>query len=321
LYPRAMTARRPTAPRTGLRTALGSSTTPAYLVGLLALATVLGACEGRGAERPTLGVMLVGGGVAGGPVRGEPIIGDPVTGEPAVTGKPGACNADCADGRATCPDGDPGCAAAPPRAAGTSAKPSSEPTAKELRGRVQNWSGQAARVRAQVYDLESNLTVLAEAPVDAGGEFSLTLPGAAGVSEGLHTVDRTTYSCSAFGGTGDLTVTPERVAIAEVFLDVFAADAGDDDLGFGALSYAGFSPSSVFFVRQFYAAAAAKVEGSCTYTFAEGGAAQTYVDTYLLELKAGWNNVVYEHLDPVDERTLETVITTRAPPIGAAWSY
>lgn len=253
--------------------------------------------------------MLVGSGV----------VGDPVTGEPAVTGKPVACDADCADERAACPDGDSGCRAAPPQAAGTSGNPGPEPIAKELRGRVQNWSGQAARVRAQVYDLESNLTVLAEAPVDAGGEFSLTLPGAVG--EGLYTVDRATYSCSAFGGTGDLTVTPERVAIAEVFLDIFAAAAGDAGLGLGALSYSGFSSGSVFFVRQFYAASAAKVEGSCTYTFAEGAAAQTYVDTYLLELKAGWNNVVYEHLDPVDERTLETVISTRAPPIGAAWSY
>lgn len=186
---------------------------------------------------------------------------------------------------------------------------------------MQNWGGQAARVRAQVYDPQSNLTVLAEAPVGAGGEFSLTLPGAAGVANGLYTVNRTNYSCSAFGGTGDLTVTPEQVAIAEVFLDIFAADAENDDLGLGALNYSGFSSSSVFFVRQFYAAAAAKVEGSCTYTFAEGGATRTHVDTHRLELKTGWNNVVYEHLDPVDERTLETVITTREPPLGAAWSY
>lgn len=245
--------------------------------------------------------MLVGGGVVGAPFVGEPVIGDPSSGEPI------ACDANCAGG------------SAPTQAAEASVGP--EPTAKELRGRVQNWSGQAARVRAQVYDLESNLTVLAEAPVAAGGKFSLTLPGAAGVANGLYTVNRTNYSCRAFGGTGDLTVTPEQVAIAEVFLDVFAADAGDDTLGLGALSYAGFGSGSVFFVKQFYAAAAAKVEGSCTYTFAEGGVTRTYVDTYRLELKAGWNNVVYEHLDPVDELTLETVITTRDPPIGAAWSY
>lgn len=194
---------------------------------------------------------------------------------------------------------------------------SAEPAAKALGGRVENWTGEPAQVQAQVYDAESNLAVLATARLGDDGEFKLTLPGARGVADSLSPVTDKNHSCGAFGGAGDLRVTPNRVEIAEVSL-VVASDAG---AGWGALSYSGFSAGSVFFVKQLYAAEAATITGRCTYLFRTAtGAVQTYVDTYLLELKAGWNTVVYEHLDEKNA-TFETVIATREPPGDVTWSY
>lgn len=171
---------------------------------------------------------------------------------------------------------------------------SAEPTAKALGGRIENWTGEPARVQAQVYDAESNLAVLATARLGADGEFRLALPGARGVAGSLSPVTDKNHSCGAFGGVGDLKITPNRVEIAEISL-VVASDAG---AGWGALSYSGFSAGSVFFVKQLYAASAATITGRCTYLLrTAAGAAQTHIDTYFLELKAGWNTVVYEHLD------------------------
>lgn len=106
-----------------------------------------------------------------------------------------------------------------------------------------------------------------------------------------------------------------------LFLLVHAsADVGAPIVG--ELAYAGSSANSGFGVSWMYTASEATIEGSCTYTAEnEDGEQVTTAQTFDLELKVGWNQVISSYVESEDGRSISTSLATGTVPAGARWRY
>lgn len=163
--------------------------------------------------------------------------------------------------------------------------------------------------------------VLSEAPIGTDGSFRITLPGAERMADYLRPVERLRYSCEASDGTGTVNITPSSFGVSYLFLLVYAsADAGAPPVG--ELVYAGSAANAGFSVDWMYAASGATIEGSCTYTAEnEDGAQVTTTQTFDLELKTGWNEVVSSYSESEDGVSVSTDLSTRGIPEGGRWDY
>jgi hypothetical protein len=198
-------------------------------------------------------------------------------------------------------------------------EPSSGAGGEELSGTVENWTGQVVTLRAETWSFRETL---AEATIGSDGSFTLTLPGQV---VGDITVESDTF-CEAFLDNPEVIstveVTPGPLDLAEIYeLSVYASE--DSDASYlGALSYEGLFEDSSFVVSQLYASSDATIAGSCTYTLEDDeGLQETYVDTFNLDLSAGWNEVVYEFFNSEGSETVSTTISTGDIPGAASWQY
>lgn len=128
------------------------------------------------------------------------------------------------------------------------------PPPKVINGRIQGWNGEEAVVGAGVWHTNTYIK-LAEAPINADGSFTLTLPVAEDVANILYPVGGNTF-CSEFLYFNDelssIEMTPGPVNIADVYSDLDVYDAADRSKRIGSLS---LLPESDF-VSWVYAASA-----------------------------------------------------------------
>ena len=173
-----------------------------------------------------------------------------------------------------------------------------------LSGTVQGWTGQAATVKAEAVDIGGqNLGVLAEAPLNADGTFSLTLPGAEGVAGKF-----APYNPICSGEEGVIEITPSPLELITVpYLYIYSTTGQ----AIGSIAY----ESQTAFVVQAYAASAATVEGSCVYTSGDSGGSATSTEMYDINLAAGWNTIIYEGTEA------GVIISTGDVPAAATWQY
>lgn len=183
---------------------------------------------------------------------------------------------------------------------------------KLISGTVEDWTGGAATVRAEILTGTGDTggPVLAEGTIDASGAFSLTLPGAETMGQYLFPIE--SGPCGE-GSTGTIEVTPSPLEIA---VPAFSVYSSADDAFIGFLAQVGVLPGSYVGVSQFYSALSGTVQGSCTIE-GEGpdGEPLTYTLIYALDLEPGWNDVISESAG------FDTNIRTGAIPAGVSWQY
>lgn len=298
-----------------------------YVVGLLTSMFFLAACGENGQERSTFTLTVTLSSTGGGSVTGTGVDcgadctqtypqGTPVT----LTATPDS-NSVFTGWSGACSGSDPTCELTMDEDVSVTVtfEPSSETGGKDLSGTVDNWIGQAANIRAETWHFQETLS---EAPISSDGSFSLILPGQV---FGDLSVESGNF-CEEFldlpGVTSTVEVTPGPLDLAEVYeLSVYTTE--DSDASYlGALSYEGLLEESSFVVSQLYASSDATVTGSCTYTLEDDeGSMETFVDTFDLDLSAGWNEVVYEFADSEDDSAISTTISTGDIPGAASWQY
>lgn len=191
------------------------------------------------------------------------------------------------------------------------------PSGTALGGVAEGWTGGEATVRAEVLGpAGEEAVVVAQAPLAADGAFDLELPGGEAMGDLLYRVDSDALACE--DGDGTLTLEPLPLELAGTWLEVVT---GASDEAVGYLEYGTFSDAAGSYWTQLYAAEAATLTGTCTYTFEDDeGAELTFVDTYALELAPGWNDVVFSYSYD-GEALWTTTIEARVAPTGGSWFY
>lgn len=188
-----------------------------------------------------------------------------------------------------------------------------DPPLKVITGVIQGWTGEEAVVIAEARTTTPDIK-LAEALINADGSFTLTLPMAEEVASALFTVGSNTF-CSKFLWFDDelssIEMTPSPVNIAEVYTDLEVYDAADRSKRLGSLE---LLPESDF-VSWVYAASATTIKGECVTPEVGQGDLGNITNTIDLDLKAGWNDVIY-----VPDGTADSISTITIP-AETNWKY
>lgn len=164
-----------------------------------------------------------------------------------------------------------------------------EPVGPTLSGTVENWIGQPAMLAALGYNNSEDLDALiTEAPIDAGGTFSLTLPA---TLDPQHDAIGLFHSHDCPRGTGSYEVSPNPVQFAWIF--DLRVRQGDDEPG-ALYRVIDKTIRSEVYAFKVYVVADSTIKGSCANEVdLEDGSTVTNTVTTDITFKAGWNDVIY----------------------------
>lgn len=200
--------------------------------------------------------------------------------------------------------------------------PVPDPIPEVVSGTIQEWVGQAAVLKVEVY-VGDEATVLQEVQITPDGAFSFTLPGTDVIGQYLFSA--TSVSCEELSdegvtGTGlGVEVTPSPLQLSPfLYLNVYASSESEP---IGFLAYGVFTESLYTFMDQKYAGSSGTITGSCSFTGEdENGASVSYTDTYNVNLASGWNELITEIALTGGSPSAATTSTGSAP-AGSAWYY
>jgi hypothetical protein len=186
-----------------------------------------------------------------------------------------------------------------------------------LTGQIEGWDrGAGFTLRASVLKTVSPLmtTVIASAPIDAAGNFSITLPGSAVVGP-LLTTQHSDPSQLPPGCTGDLQVNPQDFAGTSALFD---AVSGTTTLSV-SLSNLGTAPAGGVQISAGFAYADREVSETGTLTCSFSGFTQQ--STADAHLKAGWNREVLQLTMNAAAKMATSSVSTGPLPDGVKWRF
>lgn len=156
---------------------------------------------------------------------------------------------------------------------------------------------------------------IAEAPIDAAGTFSLTLPA---TLDPQHDAIGLFYSHDCPRGTGSFEVSPNPVQFAWIF--DLRVRQGDDEPG-ALYRVIDETATSVVLAHKVYVVADTTIKGSCANEVElEDGSVVTDTVTTDITLKAGWNDVIYTRTLN-DDGSIAEEDTIGEVPSEAVWLY
>ena len=161
------------------------------------------------------------------------------------------------------------------------------PTPEVLSGTIEQWTGEAAVIRALSYNFETNESVvIAEGIINNDGSFSLTLPVDEGVADALFTVDNGNFCETNTTGSNDIRstikVTPSSIEFANTGLFVYKSASSSEDEIIGDVLVT--DNNYAIAINFNYAVSDVTIKGDCITT--------SSTDRYDLSFKAGWNKVM-----------------------------
>jgi hypothetical protein len=185
------------------------------------------------------------------------------------------------------------------------------PSPKEIGGTIGGWIGEEGIVRWKTYNPDNGEDiVLAEAPISAEGNFSLTLPVGKVLDRELFPFEPGTFCGPDALNTIEATPSLIKLTITEGF-SVYASADSDEDLG--RLRFESPDPSKS--LSYLYATSDATITGECVEVSAGSGGGGSSTLRFDLDLKAGWNEVVLTSAETA------STVATESFPDTARWTY